>query len=570
MRTFSWTWFLLLLTALYAGWYISSDYATLVQWYRGLYPAFYKGNVWEQTFFTPEVKRVGDYWCMAAVVLSVFLVLGRKFISFPTVPKGWIRQLWIPGWLFPVALAVVLWGIAQEQLSYATDEVFSAVQFAAIHPFQTISYYALPNNHPLFNLFNKTFFFFIQDRVLTGRILSLLCFAGILLGLWHYLVRWIHNPWLRMVLLLAFAVQFPVWGFSTQARGYELVLLLGWLSYWTLDTYQRDRQAFWLVLHGMCNIAGFFTVPSYLFWWIGVSLAPLWGMLQELRVDTRYLRMLLVSGACALIDGLPLLTFSGIGAIAENRYVKAGNTTAWDFFIHLNSQNYFNGLFAEWFGISAETAWPGVILLLVPLMSVFFIKKAPSGFKTLIATYISLLLVFILMAVVMRRLPFYRNMLGHGHLVLFCILLSVYFWLREAPLRARQAMAGLLLLWAMAVAWRSYQNMPERLYYYPINGYARHFEDCPVDFKPGSTVYVDGECYYWAAFFSQKRAHLHLKTALNPAAFNQQDYCIMPKGVAPPGKDGAYELIAEWDEYVVLRFRGSGGSGVPGRSFNGQ
>jgi len=103
----------------------------------------------------------------------------------------------------------------------------------------------LPNNHVLFNVLNGALFGGLRDAsllVLTGRMLSGLAYAGTL-GVVYWLGRGLTGRrWAGAGLAALAGVQFSLWGFGFQARGYALYALLHWVAVATLLGHWRRPQ----------------------------------------------------------------------------------------------------------------------------------------------------------------------------------------------------------------------------------------------------------------------------------------------------------------------------------------
>ncbi len=165
---------------LFCSFYIFSGYDSLVKWYIGLNDCFYKKETWANDFFTPHVKESGNVYCIIALLLSV---AGTGFILKRIKKTSWqLRQdliIRIGAWdvlCAGICLAVItgfwLWGWPQALPS--SDEIFSASNCAGIHPFQTISYYMLPNNHIFFNLLNNILFHSFSNKGISKNYLFFL------------------------------------------------------------------------------------------------------------------------------------------------------------------------------------------------------------------------------------------------------------------------------------------------------------------------------------------------------------------------------------------------------------
>ncbi|MEK7256918.1 MAG: hypothetical protein AAB316_19340, partial [Bacteroidota bacterium] len=223
--------------AVYSIWYWSSSHGELATWYKNIHPFFYKSEAWETSFFTENVKVTGNWWCAAAMLAAIVWVAIFWKTRLLDLPKITLKKRPVLIYLSIVVAAILLFLVANMRSAYhATDEVFSTLNFAALPTFQTISYYPLPNNHILFNTINGSLFW-VEDMVQSGQIISMICYMATLCFTWFFLQKYVVTAWLRGLILLVLALQFPVWGFSAQARGYELLLLLSCLSLGTFCAY---------------------------------------------------------------------------------------------------------------------------------------------------------------------------------------------------------------------------------------------------------------------------------------------------------------------------------------------
>jgi hypothetical protein len=541
-----------LAVAAYSIWYWLSSHQQLAAWYKGIYPFFYKAETWESAFFTEAVKSAGNGWCLAALLAAIVWAYFLWKTPLPDMPEIVLKKQ--PAIIYAgIALAGALLSlIANQHSTYASDEVFSALNFASIPVFQTFSYYALPNNHLLFNGINGSLFFWSGDLVLPGRLISLGCYVAVLCFTWHFLQKWVASNGLRFLVLLVIALQFPVWGFSGQARGYEMVLLCSCLSLGTFYFYFTTRAKYLLPLHTICNVAGILTVPTYLYWWLGLMFASLLLQVTGRRIDRPYLRSSITGFAASLILILPLLSFSGLAALAGNKYVQPENATAWHFLTHLNEHRYFNGVFSEWFCTGSLSPLIGAAMLLLPALLFIYPRKDPKR-RVLGIIYFSIMIVFLGMAVLMLKLPFYRNLIAHGYLALLVILIALAPVFQSKLMRISFGVA--LITCAGYSAYRNYHRIPGNLYYYDVSAYFHKVSQFKTDFKPSSSIYLDNECFYWWYVLQKKYPNRELSIELNRPRFNLQDYCVMHLDSFPPAGTGLYQLVEIGNEHQIFKKR---------------
>lgn len=541
-----------LVVAIYAIWYWSSDYGQLSHWYKGLNPYFYRAANWNTDFFTENVKLQGNWWCFAALLAASMWVLLIWRVPWPDTPKLNLKRKSAIEYAVIAIIGAVLSVLVSRHSVYAADEVFSAINFASLPSFQALSYYALPNNHLLYNFINGAIFSWSNNLVLTGRIVSLCCYIAVLWITWGFLKKWITSNWLRWPVLFILAVQFPVWGFSGQARGYELLLLCSMLSIITFWNYWVEQKPGNLLLHSVCNIAGMLTVPSYLYWWSGLLLAALLVMIWERRSDWIFIRASLAGAACTIIFFLPLLSFSGSAALTENKYVQAESVTTIYFLTHLNAQNYFNGLFYEWFCLSTNYVITGIAIVFLPIL-IFFYPKNNKRYHALMILYFSMMIALLILLIIMKRMPFYRNLIAHGYLALMIIVITIVPLFRNKYMRL--GLIVILMMGTVFTAYKNYNRMPDSLYYYGVNDKFTKLSECKTLFRPKCTVFLDDECFYWWYVLKVKYPENTPMIVHNRASFANLDYCIMPIDTLLPANEINYRLIERCDDFGIYELK---------------
>jgi hypothetical protein len=287
----------------FCWWYVTTGYDTVASWFMGLNSCFYRSQYWQSDFFTPKVKATGNGYCFAAlavILMSISLLL-RSLIKTIKSPQHFFKIQFTFTAILQVAICIIapvlfwIWGISLAPPS--NDEVFSAFKCADIHPFQTISYYMLPNNHILFNLLNNILFHAASDKTITGRFFSLLCYCSMVLLFFSLFKTLLKNSWLALIVALGMSIQFPVWAFGCQARGYELLTLCGWTMFISFFKYTLCHEKKWLYLMAAASAAAYFTVPTFM-----------------------YMDAAVLFFALCIQIAAQSLCFSGIASITENQW----------------------------------------------------------------------------------------------------------------------------------------------------------------------------------------------------------------------------------------------------------
>ncbi len=542
-----------LLTILFAIFYLKHTHAELVALYKGINSIFYKAETWQLDFFTVKVKLLGNNWCQAAIVVSLIWLFSAWKLPFDKLPAWRYDKKALFEYLMIIIGGAVLSMISNIHTSYAYDEVFSAVNFASLPPFQCMSYYILPNNHMLFNALNHSLFFWSDDQVASGRIISMVSYILVLMLSWNFLKKWVDNYWMRWVVLLSMALQFPVWGFSGQARGYEMVLFFSCLSFFSFWGYWIEKKTYLLFPHVAALVLGMLTLPSFLYWLTGLLLASLFFMIGKKKIDWLYIRYMVAGMSLLFLCYVPLLTFSGLSSMTDNQYMKATAGSSLEFIPKLlNEASYFRHLFAEWFCFDIMARVPGYFLLLLPLVALFN-KWNGKPYRPLLNMYFSMLLAFLLVCIVMKNMAFSRNMLAHGYLVWMMLLIVLSSLPKQKWIQ--KAFLTLMLVATVFSTRENYKFSPYGLYYYDVEQKYESLRACKFHYSPSSSVFLDNESFYWWYVLREKFPNHKHNIESNRPAFKQQDYSIMRVEDIQLADTVMYEKISDCSEFVIFRKR---------------
>ncbi len=421
----------LLATIAFAIFYLTNSHASLLHWFFRLNDCFYRRSNFVQQIFTPETKGKGNLWCMltlpAVSILLFFLLRAWKrdrrqiFIDL----SGITLKRSLPYLLLLIA-GMGLWLYANNHFNPGTDEIFSAVHCAELPPFQCLSYYMSPNNHLLFNVVNSVLSPAGVDKVLSGRLLSLLIYLSFICWVYHWLRQEMSQPFLAFITILVLAVQVPVWGFGAQGRGYECCMLASWVSFIALYNYfLKGRRTVHLMLYALGMSVGYMVIPTFLY--IGICLLVFAIILQFMhrKIDWRFWKYTAASMVIVLCFYLPMLCFSGIATIAQNKYVTAAATPMPEFLQHFYDTSQYNCNCGFW-GAQYQNNWRNYLIFFAPLLLLFRKRWFYYGL------FYSLLWgVYIAMVLYMKRDTFSRNLIGHFSISLAMIFLVIYALLQE-------------------------------------------------------------------------------------------------------------------------------------------
>jgi hypothetical protein len=498
---------LLLLAAViaFSCMYLSYNHSRLADGFMRLNDCFYRSGNWRSDFFTPQVKAAGNKYCVAAVVIAVAGIwyVMRRFkqqqLSTNRIAiDGW--DLLCAGICIMAGIGLWLWGSPMVQPS--NDEVFSAVNCAALHPFQTASYYMLPNNHVLFNLLNNVFFHGFGDKVVSGRIISLLCYLVLLPLLYYWLRSLITSGWLALLATLTMAVQFPVWGFSLQARGYELLTLLTWVAFIVLFNYWRSSQRHWLYILSIACAAAYWTVPTFLYFHAALLAFAFFYQLSGKRIDLIFWKYQLFTVLLVYLLYLPCFCLSGLDKITANPWVALPGS-------YSELLSGATGTFKEYMDHCFCNPVTGhyavdLVLFFSPLTLMLYRKNKTAcmlgGF------YLCTWCMSLLIAIVMKVLPLDRSLSAQFSITLGLVIYTIYLWLQSlkekvgVQLLPAFVVPLLLALLTLNYIKKDQLHVTHYLCHFPVNTWYKTMTDGISKYIPGgSTVGFSDEsffCYY--------------------------------------------------------------------------
>ncbi len=481
--------------------YCRTSYSALCAWYLRLNPCIYKAADWQRDYFTPAVKVAGNGYAVggAVIALAVAAYFIRRAFRLEeraaATPVHIARQDVIAlALLYVFSAAIWLWG-AGAPPSY--DEVFSLMDCARLHPLQTASYYMRPNNHILFNLLNAAPARLFANGVLTGRIISGLSGATLLAFLYFYLRRLTESRLIAAVCCATMMLQFVVWAFSVQARGYALLLLASWGAFISLDRYLRQDDKRALALHGLCIIAGCWAVPAFMFWEAALLGWAALHFIRERRVRWKFVRMQLLTGALLYLAYLPALLFTGRHWLSGNGYVVSFGDPLPVFL--LDAWHGWRGLMQYAFSsLPTEGSNTDLLLLFLPVTVYPFVRRRKGA--ALLLFYSIACCAFWLVELKLRRFPPYRSLIAQQSLTLAAALMAVWLLLGEA-FKAKPALRkGVMVLCCAALSLffirYNRDNLDTGMYGYSLQGAWNNSAGLIERLPPGTSLATSAESFY--------------------------------------------------------------------------
>jgi hypothetical protein len=535
--------------------YIASTYEGIAQWYRGLHACFYRNFDWQQAFFTPETYSNGKIY--AGIAVGIAAIHAVWFGAMLRRKHSWKLDLQLRDgdhitiivlWFFQAAT----WAYGITHCVPGYDEVFSAVNCAGMHPFQCASYYMLPNNHLFFNLLNSFASRLGSDPLLSARLISGLAAFALtpLLYLWIRTRR--VNVVIAALICAVVLLQFPVWAFSFQGRGYALYLLCAWTSFISVQHYfeSGNRAAFLPLV--LATLIGFWTVPSYLYWEIAVVLYALCGMIRRKKLDGSLITSMLLSAALVFLAFTPVLCFSGLPALAENRYVVA------------HREELLHYLPAFWSSIGSTVQytfnawvehrnWLYFLCFAVPFVAAPFLFRRRI-FSSLFFLWLSwiVLFAFILYS---KRYPYPRNQIAHVSIVLVSMLLVCQEFLARIPARPGTwrtlLFAGGCAILSLHFARFNREHIHDSIYHYFADTRYRSIHDAVLRLPAGAVVWVSPEGFYWEYLCKQRG----LRASMCEGDHATHYIYIPNEEPVPPEIRDRYEKVDGADEYDILKIK---------------
>lgn len=162
-----------------------------------------------------------------------------------------------------------------------------------------------------------------------------------------------------------------------------------------------------------------------------------------------------------------------------------------------NFTTYIHHMFSD---LQVNRVPVSLLLFFLPLALLLFRRKRYSVLLGLF--YVCMWLSFFVVASVMKKLPFERNLTGHYSLTLACVLLLCYelsdllAGIGKAAWVKMSMLTCILLLFGMHFLRSNPVSLKDTLYEYDVNGYYKDKVDWLRSIPAGSTVACSDEDFY--------------------------------------------------------------------------
>ncbi len=489
-------------------------YEEIIYWYQNLNPHFYKNDEWTTHFFTFGTFKFSKIYSWILVIVSLIFVYfsGKESqpINLPRRSLTFKNDAIIKTLIF--CCGMFIWWFWQQKAAYSTDEVFSAVHFANKPFIQVVSYYPLPNNHIFFNAINHWFIYVADDLVFTGRLISGLSISLLAISVYSFSGRFFTNKALRFSIVIFILTVFPIMGFSTQARGYGLHLLLGWIAFTQIYSYSKNKNPNFLTNYAVAIALGVWTIPSFLYFWVGISVPYFVTMVYKKKFDFSFIFTNFKIIWVILVLYLPVVIFSGWKSILANKYVTSQESSTLDFIHEMFSGGYFRGLLNEWL-YTPNDSWFGILIFFLSIILFLIYRKKYSN--TIVPYALSLVMSFLLMTLLLKKFPFYRNMVSHCLLYWIVLLISVSQTIILKNKIVISIWIFCLLFLASFFTYKNFEKFPFQLYYYDVNTFSASLQFTGKDIFTNKKVFIEDESFFWQTPISQHTSHIILGGKIN-------------------------------------------------------
>ncbi len=561
------------LAACYCIFYLTHGHDWLSAWFVGMQPCFVGRAGWDQ-FFNTGVKAAGNLFCTIGILVSI---VGFAWSIFsvrnqPPRQKRLLNPLSRADWenmgLVSICLLIgfIAWQNGIRNAMPANDEIYSADNFASLHPFQTIAYYKLPNNHLFFNLLNNLVFHSFRDKVVMGRLISLGAYLTLIAVLFYGILAIVQSRATALAVTLLASLQFFTWGFSFQARGYELYALASWgicLSALALVSRPPKNPRWLLSINLLCTIVGYFLIPSFLFLHLALLVTVaviLWR--ERTRIPGFWMYQFFAFGVVFLCY-LPALCFSGVDALAHNRYVAPMPPfhSVADFYNF--AYPYFSYFVTHIFQEVSVFGYPiDKLLFLLPLL--LLLARKDKRFFNFGLFYAIMWLVFFVLLFITRKPPFERNLIAHFGISVAALTLCAFYFLKllyqkfQIPQNVVRIIYPAMIFTGVGYfifhfTQKNKIYMYETLYGCRVNEIYNSFTDALKDLPPGSSVGFTESSFM--GFYVCRKNGLPVSKCLT----GNETYLVknvddtLSVVLGKPVSDTAYRVVKTFGDYQLLK-----------------
>jgi len=298
-------------------------------------------------------------------------------------------------------------------------------------------------------------------------------------------------------------------------------------------------------------VAGYATVPTFLFYHAAQLLAAAAEQVRQRRFDGRF--WWCQAGALALAGAfyLPVLGFSGLGALTANPYVRPSGASLAAFAAAVWPE--LKGYAPYCFGENGWGPWPAYALALLPLALL-----ASRPWRRLGLLYLAWLLALVGGTLGLRHAVFHRNLLGLFSFALVLGPLAVGAllgrWRRWAGAAGAVALGGWL---ALGFVRHNPVRNPSALYFYDLPGKYQVARQRLQRLPAGASVAFAEECFY--PYFLYLRSGGRAPHPAHRPPLAADYYITAPNDALPPALAPRYQPVDTVGGYRLWRHRAGWG-----------
>jgi hypothetical protein len=206
------------------------------------------------------------------------------------------------------------------------DEVCTLFNFSYNGPLVSASYYPAPNNHVLYSVLVSFLCMALGKKLIVARALNLLVSAFMFL-IFYLFVRKRYNFTATVCSLTFLIFSYGAVIYGAQARGYQLTLLFFMLSFiYALLIAENGKSAKrYLFFYATANILGLYTMPSFLYSFVMVSVFLLLMCFAK-KISRQDLGRIVITdiviAALVALLYMPIILFNGFDSLLSNMYLK--------------------------------------------------------------------------------------------------------------------------------------------------------------------------------------------------------------------------------------------------------
>lgn len=261
---------------------------------------------------------------------NLHLAYLRYASTWQTLQK---RQKIIVWACFIVGLSPIFWRVCV--YAYWVDEVFSYLFLVNRGVLVSLTYYPGPNNHVFFTAVVAFWAQWTKELIEPIFLMRLAAFGGVVMASWVLFAWFLVRQGFEKAcwVLLLFLFQSPVQMYGYLGRGYAwemLFFLCTWIGFWE---WCRQGRKFYFGFACVSAIAGFYTLPTFLYAFGGLVVFLWWFSRQGYK---HFIRLNISLGAVlGIVLGLylPIILLNGWEALAGNSWLKVGRDTFWQTFL---------------------------------------------------------------------------------------------------------------------------------------------------------------------------------------------------------------------------------------------